>query len=205
MTLNKLAQAPKLYLWGIVPVILAASMLVVFMLFEGGQVKDKTSSPAGGDFVLQSDNGPVALADYRGKIVIVYFGYAFCPDICPTSLGLLSLALRKLSDNELNQVQPIFISVDPERDTVERLKTYAGAFHPKIIGLTGNPVDIASVAQNYGAVYMKVEMPDSAMGYAVDHSSKYYLIDRSGVLSQEIMHGTDPEEIARIIKVALQS
>lgn len=155
------------------------------------------------DFVLQSVTGPVALSDYRGKVVVLYFGYTFCPDICPTSLGILSLALNELSAEELANVQPIFISVDPERDTVERLKTYVEAFHPGIIGVTGSSVEIAHVAQQYGVLYQKVEMPDSALGYGVDHSSMYYVINRDGSLNQRINHGTDPKEVAAILRQVL--
>jgi len=192
------------YQWIVIPAILTVILLAIFMRFINIPEPVKNAVPTGGDFVLRSAEGSLALKDLRGKVVIIYFGYAFCPDICPTSLGLLSLALNKLSEAERQQVQAIFISVDPERDTVERLKTYAGAFNPDIIGITGSPLEIAAIAQDYGVMYMKVEMPDSEMGYTVDHSSKYYLVDRAGVLSREIKHGTDPAELARIIQQSLK-
>lgn len=154
----------------------------------------------GGDFVLQSVKGPVSLADYRGKTVVLYFGYASCPDVCPTSLGLLSLALRKLTPEELEKLQVMFISVDPERDTVDKLKTYAEAFHPNIIGITGSAKEIAAVARRYGVMYAKVEMPDSALGYSVDHSSRYYVVGKDGAVKKFIEHGTSPEEIVKSLR-----
>ena len=149
----------------------------------------------GGDFVLQSAKGPVSLSDYRGKTVVLYFGYASGPDVCPTSLGLLSLALRKLTPDELEKLQVMFISVDPERDSVEKLKIYAEAFHPNMIGITGSAKEIAAVAKHYGVMYAKVEMPNSALGYAVDHSSRYYVVGKDGAVKKFIEHGTSPEEI----------
>jgi len=154
----------------------------------------------GGDFVLQSAEGPVSLSDYKDKVIVLYFGYAFCPDICPTSLGLLSLALQKLNTKELDKVQALFVSVDPERDTVEKLKIYAAAFHPSIKGITGSKEQIADIAKRYGVMYMKVDMPDSAMGYAVDHSSRYYVVDSDGKLKKFIEHGTSPDEIVATLR-----
>ena len=154
----------------------------------------------GGDFVLQSAKGPVSLADYRGKTVVLYFGYAYCPDVCPTSLGLLSLALRKLTPAELENIQVMFISVDPERDTVDNLKTYAEAFHPNMIGITGSAKEIAAVAKHYGVMYAKVEMPNSALGYSVDHSSRYYVVGKDGAVKKFIEHGTSPEEIVKSLR-----
>ena len=185
-------------------IILSITLLVAGVSFFWSSSLENNSvegySGLGGDFVLQSADGPVSLADYRGKVVVLYFGYAFCPDICPTSLGLLSLALRQLKAEELNKLQAFFISVDPERDTVDKLKTYARAFHPSIIGITGPAVEIADVAQRYGAMYMKVELPGSAMGYAVDHSSRYYVVGKDGVVKKFIEHGTSPEDIVKSLR-----
>lgn len=154
----------------------------------------------GGNFVLQSAEGPVSLSDYKEKVIVLYFGYAFCPDVCPTSLGLLSLALQKLNTKELDKVQALFISVDPERDTVEKLKTYAAAFHPSIKGITGTPEQIAEIAKRYGVMYMKVDMPNSAMGYAVDHSSRYYVVGSDGKVKKFIEHGTEPDKIVAALR-----
>jgi len=188
--------------------IIALSVIFSVMLLWSGKLNDNDTSAKGhpnlgDDFTLQSAAGPVSLSDYRGKVVVLYFGYAFCPDVCPTSLGLLSLAFNKLSQDELNDVQAFFISVDPERDTVEKLEKYVGVFHPSIMGITGTPEEIAEVARIYGAIYMKVELPGSALGYSVDHSSRYYLIDREGVARELIPHGTSPEDIVVSLREVL--
>jgi len=120
--------------------------------------------PAGGDFTLQSWRGSVRLADFRGQVVLLYFGYTWCPDVCPTNLGAIAQALQRLPPPVRARVQVLFVSVDPERDSVQRLKTYTAFFHPQMLGLTGTPPQLARVAQLYGAAYRKVAEPRSAAG-----------------------------------------
>ena len=188
-------------------IILTLSVVILiagsFVLWQSSQNKHTVMQgypSLGGDFILQSAEGPVSLSNYKGKTIVLYFGYAFCPDICPTSLGLLSVALGKLKAEELDKMQAFFISVDPERDTVEKLKTYANSFHPSIKGITGTAEDIAKVAKLYGAMYMKVELPGSAMGYSVDHSSRYYVVDSDGKVKKLIDHGTSPDDIVAALR-----
>ena len=99
--------------------------------------------PQGGDFTLDSVAGPVRLADLRGQVVLIYFGYTTCPDICPTNLAFLAAALRELTPDELQRVRVLFVSVDPERDDTPRLAVYAAYFHPNIQGVTGAPEQVA--------------------------------------------------------------
>lgn len=181
-------------------VALIAGSLLFWQANTNNHAMTKGYPGLGGDFVLQSAEGAVSLSDYRGKVVVLYFGYAFCPDVCPTSLGLLSLALQKLNKKELDKIQAFFISVDPERDTVEKLKTYASAFHPSIKGITGTADEIADVAKRYGVMYMKVDLPNSAMGYAVDHSSRYYVIGADSEVKKYIEHGTKPDDIVTALR-----
>ena len=157
------------------------------------------ASPQGGDFTLDSAQGPVSLQDFRGQVVLLYFGYTWCPDICPTSLGFTSLALGTLSPEALSRVQSLFVSVDPERDSLARLKEYAAYFHPKILGLTGAPAELARAAKQYGAAYRKVAQV-AEHGYAVDHSADTYLIDPMGRLVEVIPHGTPPPELVKLIR-----
>ncbi len=161
-----------------------------------------SSAPTGGDFTLQSFDGPVSLHDFRGKVVLVYFGYTSCPDICPTSLAFTSQALNALDKEELARTQVLFISVDPERDTLEKLKEYGPFFHAKVLGLTGSPQDIADAARQYGASYRKQDT-GSAGGYVVDHSSSTYVIDPNGKLVATLQHGTAPAEVAKAIRAAM--
>ena len=158
--------------------------------------------PAGGDFVLQGPEGPIALADFRGKVVFLYFGYTFCPDVCPTALSLLAQALSGLTPDELERAQGMFVSVDPERDTMEVLKAYPPFFHPKIVGVTGSAEQVAQVAKQYGASYMK-QKPDGDAPYSVDHSSFTYLIDTQGKLAAVLPHGTQPQEIVDQVRTLL--
>lgn len=158
--------------------------------------------PAGGDFTLQASSGPVSLKDYRGKVVLVYFGYTYCPDVCPTSLSLMAQALSSLTPAERRRVQGIFISVDPERDTLDRLKEYAPFFDPGIIGITGTPAQIAALAKQYGASYMK-QKPNASGEYSVDHSSVTYVVDASGALVASLPHGTMPQQIVDTIRPLL--
>jgi len=156
--------------------------------------------PVGGEFALNSAEGPVKLSDLKGKLVLLYFGYTACPDICPTNLAIIALALRELTRDELDAVQVVFVSVDPERDTPERLATYVGYFHPRMIGLTGSAQAVAKAAKQYGAAYQRSDAGDSAMGYTIDHSAYTYVIDRSGRLAEVLGHATPAEEIVAILR-----
>lgn len=155
--------------------------------------------PRGGDFTLLSAQGPVSTQAFRGKVVVVYFGYTYCPDICPTSLATLGAALGQLSPAELAQVQPLFVSVDPQRDTPARLKEYAAFFHPKLIGLTGSPQTLAAAAKAYGASY-SFQPADARGNYVVDHSAFTYLVDTQGRLADTLPHGASPEDTAAAIR-----
>lgn len=151
--------------------------------------------PVGGDFTLDGPQGPLTLADLHGKLVLLQFGYTYCPDICPTSLSLLAQTLGSLTPAELAGVQPLFVSVDPERDTVARLAEYTAFFHPAIIGLTGPATRLTDIASRYGAVFMRQENV-SAGGYVIDHTALTYLIDSRGHLVSSLPHATPPAQLA---------
>jgi protein SCO1/2 len=157
---------------------------------------------AGGDFTLQSAKGAVSLKDYRGKLVLVYFGYTFCPDVCPTSLATAAEALAALTPDEAARVRGIFVSVDPERDTMEILKAYAPFFHPSITGASGTPDQVAEVARRYGVSYMKQKSVDGRP-YTVDHSSFTYLVAPDGRLATALPHGTPAPEVLAAIRRSL--
>lgn len=158
------------------------------------------SRPVGGDFELTSVDGPLSLADLRGKVVLLYFGYTACPDICPTNLAIIALALRELTPDELAHTAVLFVSVDPERDTPARTADYARYFHPAIIGLTGSDEAVAAAAAQYGAAYSRTPQPDSAMGYVVDHSAATYVIDPAGALVEVLDHATPAEQIRATLR-----
>lgn len=176
--------------------------LLLWSLFFWNPQPTRTSAPeraAGGDFTLHSANGPLALSELRGKVVLLYFGYTSCPDICPTSLTLMSSALSQLTEEELAQVQGLFISVDPQRDTPQRLADYSRHFHPAITGITGSEAQVADVAQRYGALYQRAE-GETALGYSVDHSSITYVIDQRGALTTTLPHGASPATILQELR-----
>jgi len=161
-----------------------------------------SGKPVGGDFTVEIQDKDLSLKDLRGKVVVLYFGYTQCPDICPTSLALLTQALSEMTEEELAGVQSLFVSVDPDRDNVTRLKEYAAYFHPNIIGATAEKPVIDDIVKRYGAAYRMVES-DSAVGYLVDHSSYTYLIDKQGKLRKTLAHGTAPKILLKEIRSLL--
>ena len=186
----------------IIIVTLSAILLWVLFAWQPAEQHNELapgSNMQGGDFTLQSHHGPVALSDLRGKVVLIYFGYTWCPDICPTNLSMMAGALNQLSESEATKVQGIFISVDPERDTVERLHTYTRFFHESLLGLTGNAEDIRAIADRYGVAYQIVKQA-SATDYVVDHSSETYVVSPNGQLVEKLPHAALPEQILNAIK-----
>ncbi len=162
-----------------------------------------TEAPPGGDFTLHSSKGPFVLKDYRGKAVLLYFGYTQCPDVCPTSLSYLTQAFHELNDEELKKVVGVFVSVDPKRDSFELLDEYVAYFHPNFIGVTGSEKELAEAAALYGAQYYEVELEGSAFGYAVNHSAATYLIAPNGELRFIFPHDTSSEVISEAIRYVL--
>lgn len=161
--------------------------------------------PSAGDFTLQSANGPVSLKDYRGRLVLVYFGYTYCPDICPTSLALTSEALRRLTPEEQARVASIFISVDPERDTPARLKEYVEFFHPGLVGLTGSKEALAETAFRYGVFFARQKLDSAGNGYVIDHTADTYVIGADGQLLDKIAHATPPDQVVTKLRQYLKS
>jgi protein SCO1/2 len=155
--------------------------------------------PRGGDFALAAPNGTFRLEDQRGKVVLIYLGYSFCPDVCPTNLALMTQALNAMTNEELARVQGVFVSVDPERDTLERLETYTGYFHNAIVGVTGEPAELARIAARYGAAYHRIE-GESAGGYLIDHSSNTYVIAPDGSLHDILPHAVAPQRILDVTR-----
>jgi len=157
----------------------------------------------GGDFTLTSAQGPVSLSDYRGKAVMLFFGYTLCPDVCPTDLARMSAVFDQLSDSEAQRVVGIFVSVDTDRDTPERVTEYAAFFHKQIIGLSGSAEAVAAVAKQYYVLYQRVDAEDSALSYTMDHSATTYLIGPKGKVRDLIQHGAGAQEMAQAVRAVL--
>ena len=155
--------------------------------------------PIGGPFALTDQNGVRRTdADFRGKLMLVYFGFTYCPDICPTDLQQMALAVDQLGPAG-ETVQPVFITVDPARDTVEHLKDYMALFHPRFVGLTGDAAAIRQAARAYRVYYEKVEREDKS-DYTLDHSVFIYLIDRDGRYLGFFPPGTSAERLAETMR-----
>ncbi len=154
------------------------------------------------NFTLTSSSGDVSLSDYRGKLVVMYFGYTFCPDICPATLANVAQALRDL-DSQADDIQVLMVSLDPERDTPEMLAEYVGHFYPSFIGITGTKEQLDEVASLYGIFYQKAEGSD-ATGYLIDHTATLLVLDREGYLKLVFPFGVTSQEIADDLKYMLR-
>lgn len=159
----------------------------------------------GGPFTLVDQNGETRTRDdFAGQYRLIYFGYTFCPDVCPTALWAMSQALDQVAEDDpglAERITPVFITVDPERDTVEHMKDYAANFHPRMVALTGTPEQIAQAAKAYRVFYRKAE-DDSATEYLMDHSSFIFLMSPNGKYLTHATHQDSPDEIARMIEQA---
>jgi protein SCO1 len=156
------------------------------------------------EIVLRSDSGPVRLSDYLGRITLLYFGYTSCPDVCPTSLANLKLTLGDLSPEEAAQVQVIFVSVDPDRDTPEKLSQYVQVFDADFIGATGTRQEIDLITNAFN-VYYKINSSESNNNYSVDHSGFITVIDRNGYVIMSWPHGTQPSEMSADLRYLLKN
>ncbi len=171
-------RRPPALLYGIIGLV-----VVVLILGTGGFIwlgQGGTASLVGGPFTLQDGNGrEVTDRDFRGKYMLVYFGYTFCPDVCPTTLNEVADALDRLGSTA-DKLQAVFITIDPKRDTPAVVKQYAAAFSPRLIGLTGTDEQIAKVAQRYRVYYAEHRTGSGPNDYTMDHSSVLYLMGPDG-------------------------
>jgi len=155
----------------------------------------------GGDFTLRTTkNVEVSLSSFKGKAVLLYFGFTYCPDMCPTELLQFKQLLAMLPDDKRNLVQPIFISVDPKRDTADVLDPYVGFFDNRILALTGSVQELRKVAGQYGVHFRYVPTGSS---YTVDHTVNTFLIDTQGKLVRIIPYGTPTQDVLKLVTALL--
>jgi protein SCO1/2 len=181
-------------------VILGTGAFLVLVLHDSprGAAGTALGSAIGGPFQLVDQNGKtVTEADLKGKWSLVYFGYTHCPDACPTALNDISIALADLGPKR-DAVRPVFITVDPERDTPESLKAYVTSFDAPILALTGSPEQVAKAAKGYRVYYAK--HPEAGGDYSMDHSSVIYVMDPEGRFTASFTHESAPEQIAERLK-----
>jgi len=168
--------------------------------FHGTILQAPDTAP---DFTLTAHTGQSAsLRDFRGKLVIMFFGYTHCPDVCPATLGVTAKAMDLLG-KKAEDVQVLFISFDPERDTPEKLAEYVTYFHPEFTGLTGTPEQIAQVAALYGVYYAKQDA-DSENDYWMDHTASILIIDRTGHLKLILPFGVNAKDMAADLRMLLK-
>ena len=166
--------------------------------FKAGSFSPPRQAP---DFSVRgSDGGDLKLSRYRGKVVVLAFGFTSCPEICPTTLAVLADTRKKLSVSA-DEVQVIFVTVDPERDDVARMRTYLASFDPTFVGATGTDEQLAAVRQGYGVIAEKKK--SFFGGYSVAHSSFTYLIDRDGSLRALMPYGRTADDYAHDVKLLL--
>jgi protein SCO1 len=163
---------------------------------------DITGADYARDFALVDHTGkPRTLADFKGKLVFLFFGYTQCPDVCPTTMAEMAAVMQALGP-QAEQVQVLFVTVDPERDTQELLSQYVPAFHPSFIGLRGDAAATAAVAKEFKVFYAK-SAGTTPQNYSVDHTYGSYVFDRSGKIRLFVRHGKGPAPIIHDIKLLL--
>ena len=186
-----------------IPVLFVYILLAAALAGCPEQRVEPPGAPAGGDFVLRSASGPVDTKTLRGKVLLIYFGYTHCPDVCPASLAAGAQALNTLSPEERGKVRLIMVSVDPERDTPERLKEYTAYFHPEMLGVTGSAEEIAAAAKAFGAGYIpQPARPDGS--YAVDHTTRTYAVAPDGKLAVALELNAPAEKYLETVRGLLK-
>jgi protein SCO1/2 len=180
-----------------------AGALALAPIFERPRMVVSGIADVGGPFTLTAHTGKrVADADFRGQFLLVAFGFTYCPDVCPAQLQVMTAALDAMGA-EAERIQPLFITIDPERDDVARLAEYMAPFHPRLIGLTGTPEEIAAVAEAYHVWYEKVDA--QGCDYLMDHTSITYLMGPDGAFVQHFSFGTSAETLAKALNAAVES
>jgi len=201
--MNKILQSR--WLWPVAGLVIGLTAIVLISLalrphnFSGSILQ--SPQPAY-EFTLTSADGPVSLSDLRGKVVLIFFGYTFCPDVCPTTLQEMS-AVLDLMGKKADQVQPVFVSVDPDRDTPERLKAYLNNLDGRILGITGETALIDEIVTQYGVFYQKRTISESG-NYLIDHTATSYLIDPEGYLRVVYPYATPAKGIVEDIQYILR-
>jgi protein SCO1/2 len=190
-------------LWLVFGIVLAFAAWLGWMRFTAPPEGNMAGSTLGGAFSLVDQDGrPVTDSDFKGKYRLVYFGYTFCPDVCPTDVAYIAKGLKGFEASQPGRaarVQPIFITVDPERDDPAALKAFVSAFHPRLIGLTGTPAQIDAARKTYGIYAKKVATSDPE-NYLVDHFAVFYLFGPDGAPIAFLPHGSTAQDVTAMLE-----
>lgn len=183
-------------------VLLAAAAVGLYQLGIG----QESDEPQGGPIAMPSTQGDFSLTQLGdNEIAIVSFGYTYCPDVCPMNQAVKRQALAQLSDAQRERVVPVMITVDPERDTLARMSEYMQFFGEEFIGLVGNQAQLTDVAERYGVIWRRVEAPESAMAYTIDHSASLFLVNREGEILQRVLYSPTPHGLVSALESELGS
>ena len=156
--------------------------------------------PASEIVLTQGDGSSFRLSEKRGDIVLLFFGYTSCPDVCPTTLSEMKRVMANLGANA-ERVQVVFVTVDPKRDTPQKLKEYVSIFNPTFVGLSGSFEELEKIWNDYGVFREEEQLPNSATGYLVNHTARVYLIDRDGNLRLSYSYGTPTDDFVHDLKI----
>ncbi len=188
---------------GVIGAALLALVIAVagrtFLLDDGAPAPGTAGMPQiGGPFTLVGAQGPVTDRDFQGQYRLMFFGYTYCPDVCPTALSTMASAMDMLPPEIERRITPVFVSVDHERDTPEMLADYVANFHPRAVGLTGTEEQVKDAAKKFRVYYAKAEQKDGP--YLMDHSSIVYLMGPDGRFVTHFSHTTTPEQMAETLR-----
>ncbi|MGM0537070.1 MAG: SCO family protein [Pseudomonadota bacterium] len=180
-------------------------MIVVGLGLYWQQLGNQSNGePQGGPIELPSTEGEFSLSQLDDdQLAVVFFGYTWCPDVCPMSLAVVRQVMERLDPEQRRRVVPLMVSVDPERDTLARLEEYLGFFGDEFIGATGSEEALEELAERYGVIWRKVEAPDSAMDYTIDHSASLFLVDRNGDIQRRVLHSPTSGPLQTALEQAL--
>ncbi|MBN2387932.1 MAG: SCO family protein [Anaerolineales bacterium] len=195
------------FIWVVIGMLAVLAVVTAILLQNQGQnyrgVRYEPPAPAF-DFGLAAPDGrTVRLGDFRGQAVLLFFGYTSCPDVCPTTLAELRQVRADLG-GDAERVQVVFVTVDPERDTPERIQNYVSAFDPSFVGLSGDLAELEAVWEAYGVFREIDDTTFTAAGYLVTHSARTYLIDPDGNLFLSYGYGTPPDDVLHDIRLLLR-
>ncbi|CAM3372246.1 MAG: SCO family protein [Thalassospira sp.] len=179
------------------------------LMMMGTETNSSGTASIGGPFTLVNQDGEtVTQDDFKGKYMLTYFGYTFCPDVCPTELQVMGTALDMMPQDIADEITPVFFTVDPERDTVEAVAEYVPYFHDRMVGLTGTVEQTTAAAKAFRVYYAKAipeGEPEDTDTYLMDHSSFVYLMDREGKFVRHFNYGTSPEDMAKGVTEAVKN
>ena len=153
--------------------------------------------------LVDKNENPVSESDFAGKVMLVYFGFTHCPDVCPGDIGVMSASLNELGE-DAEEIAPVFISVDPERDTPQTLRDYF-AFDERIVALTGDMEASRAAQASFKVIAQKQPLPDSALVYTIDHTRFYYIVDRAGQPRKAVVGGVSPQELADVLRRSIET